>query len=110
MRKSSLTPYGAVRFHILSAFSVQTPDIPRFRTPQHPLAEYDERDLELRNWRATVEHVIGRLKSFAVLQIPFRQHDTHRHEIVFRVLCKLFNYSLLEEPVQIVNKPGLILS
>jgi len=81
---------------------------PRFRTPMHPLAEYDERDLELRNWRGTIEHVIGRLKCFAVLEMPFRHHDACRHELVFRVLCKLFNHMQLEQPVQQVKKPGLI--
>jgi len=81
---------------------------PRFLTARHPLAEYDETDLEIRDWRTTVEHVIRFLKSFAILSVPFRHHDSERHELVFRVLCKLFNFCLPFEPVQIVCKPDLL--
>lgn len=83
---------------------------PNFLTPLHDRAHYDYWDKfigapnifikplifiysqsNLVLWRSKVEHVIGRLKEFNVLNVPFRHHSSEHHELVFRVLCKIFN-------------------
>lgn len=62
----------------------------------------------LGSWRSTVEHTIRFLKSFAILVVPFRHHDRAKHELVFRVICKLFNFCLPDEPIQLEQKDDLL--
>ena len=83
--------------------------LPRFICPQHSWGNYSDTDKVIVNIRASVEHINHRLKIFNILHHPFRHHKnkSQRHELVFRVICKIVNIDLLFHPIHLNKKPGL---
>jgi len=78
---------------------------PRILCPRHIKKEYDELDKSISNYRSTIEHIFGRMKSFNILYYPARFHDFKKHELVVRVISKLINLQLENHPIQKDEKP-----
>jgi len=70
------------------------------KTPQPPSLSFGEKtfNLNVRGRRVKVENVIGRMKRFKCLKTEWR-HAIEKHALVTRVVAKLTNIHLIDQPL-----------